>query len=446
MNGTQTATVRLKADATGWRPARVWRSAFAGLFVIAAMSSLLSQSGQLLPLQTIATPAAPNSAQPQLSVSKHGVLLSWIERSGDLATLKFSERTATGWSAAKTIASGRNWFVNWADVPSALRLPSGAIVAHWLQKSAASTYAYDVRLSYSTDDGTTWSPSFTPHHDGTPTEHGFASLFPIADGFGLIWLDGREMAVAPKPGEGGKGTGHDDHGSGNMTVRYARFDRSFKQVEESQVDARVCECCPTTAAATSEGIIAAYRNRSDDEIRDNYVTRLVGGKWTTPQPVFSDNWKIAACPVNGPSLSARGTAVAMSWFTVKNEQGHAYAAFSQDSGKTFSAPIRIDDGGTLGRVDMELLPDGSALATWIEFADQRAQFRVRRIERNGTRSAPVTIAGIAGSRSSGYPRAAVANGEAIFAWTEAGDGGALQVRTAATPVADLSRRSPGQRE
>ena len=54
--------------------------------------------------QPIATPAAANSAQPQLSVSKRGVLLSWIERSGDLATLKFSERTATGWIAA---ANGR---------------------------------------------------------------------------------------------------------------------------------------------------------------------------------------------------------------------------------------------------------------------------------------------------------------------------------------------------
>ncbi len=84
-----------------------------------------------------------------------------------------------------------------------LRLPSGAIVAHWLQKSAASTYAYDVRLSYSTDDGKTWSPSFTPHHDGTPTEHGFASLFPMGEGFGLVWLDGRaawgSLAKAAKP-------------------------------------------------------------------------------------------------------------------------------------------------------------------------------------------------------------------------------------------------------
>jgi hypothetical protein len=389
--------------------------------------------------QQLASPASANSAQPQLSVSKRGVLLSWIERTGEVATLKFSERTASGWSAPRTIASGNNWFVNWADVPSALRLPSGAIVAHWLQKSAASTYAYDVRLSYSTDDGKTWSPSFTPHHDGTPTEHGFASLFPAGDGFGLIWLDGRNMkpstpAGGSASGRSGQGAGHDEHGGGSMTVRFARFDKAFKQVEETEIDARVCECCPTTAAVTSEGIITAYRNRSEDEVRDNYVARLVNGKWSTPQAVFNDNWKIAACPVNGPSLTANGNLVAMSWFTAKNDQPQALAAFSTDAGKTFSKPIRIDDAGTLGRVDLELLPDGAALATWIEFANQKAQFMARRIDRNGTRSAPVTIAGLAGSRASGYPRAAVANGEVVFAWTEAAAGGALQVRTAAAPL------------
>ena len=394
------------------------------LIILAAVAATAFQTQPFSP-QPLPTPAAANSAQPQLSVSSRGVLLSWIERSGDVATLKFAERTGSGWTPAQTIASGRDWFVNWADVPSALRLPSGAIVAHWLQKSGPDTYAYDVRLSHSTDNGKTWSPSYLPHHDGTKTEHGFASLFPMGEGFGLVWLDGRNM----KGGEG-----HDGHGSGAMSVRYAQFDKAFKQIADTAVDAKVCECCPTAAAVTSEGVVAAYRNRSDEEIRDNYVARLVNGKWTTPQAVFADNWKIAACPVNGPALSANGRTVAMTWFTVKQDQGQAYLAFSTDAGATFGKPIRIDDGGSLGRVDVELLPDGAALATWIEFADQRAQFRARRIERNGTRSTPITVAGIAGNRASGYPRAAIANGEVVFAWTESVDGGGLRVRTAAAKL------------
>jgi hypothetical protein len=69
-----------------------------------------------------------------------------------------------------------------------------------------------------------------------------------------------------------------------------------------------------------------------------------------------------------------------------------YAAFS--AGETFGAPIRIDDVGAGGRVDVELLIDGSAV-TWIEFADQRSQFRIGRVERTGARASSTTIAGIA---------------------------------------------------
>ena len=402
----------------------------AGVIATAATTSSMARAAQgaAITPQAIPSPASGTSAQPQLTVSSRGVLLSWIERTGDLATLKFAERTASGWTDARTVASGRDWFVNWADVPSVMRLPSGTLVGHWLQKSGPDTYAYDVRLSYSKDEGKTWSASFTPHHDGTKTEHGFASLFPLGDGLGAIWLDGRNMKSAG---------GHDEHGGGGaMTVHFGRFDKNWKQVEESVVDARVCECCPTAATVTSEGVIAAFRDRSDGEIRDIYTSRLVNGKWSEPAAVHADGWKIAACPVNGPALSASGRNVAASWFTVKGdavkgEQGQAYLAFSSDAGRTYGAPIRVDDGGSLGRVDVALVPDGSAaVATWIEFADQRSQFRARRIDRTGARSAPVTIAGLAGGRSSGYPRMALNGRELVFAWTESSAGGAMQVKTA----------------
>jgi hypothetical protein len=86
-------------------------------------------------------------------------------------------------------------------------------------------------------------------------------------------------------------------------------------------------------------------------------------------------------------------------------------------------------------VDVELMSDGSAVASWIEFADQRAQFQVRRIDRGGGRSAAVNVSSIAGSRASGYPRIAAHGDEIVFAWTETADG-STQVRTA------VARRQP----
>lgn len=373
----------------------------------------------------VQSPAAADSAQPQLTVSRRGVVLSWVERSGSAATLKFAERTATGWTAPRSVASGQNWFVNWADVPSVMRLLDGTLVGHWLQKSGPDTYAYDLRLAYSTDDGRTWSPSFTPHHDGTKTEHGFATLFQMpGGGLGVVWLDGRNMTTSDHAAP----AGHAAAASDDMSLRFGAFSRDWKQVADSALDPRVCECCPTTVALTSEGPIVAYRDRSPDEVRDIYIARLADGKWSDPRPVHTDAWRVNACPVNGPALSARGREVAIAWFNARDDKPKSFAALSSDAGRTFGAPVRLDDEASLGRVDVEILPDGSAVAAYVEYADQRAQFRVRRIRPDGSRSGPITIAGMAGNRSSGYPRMVLHGDELVFAWTDRG--GASQVRTA----------------
>ena len=430
-------------------------------------------SGWTPTIAPVASPAAANSGEPQLTVSDRGVLLSWIERDGGKMTLRFAERTPTGWTDPRTVASGDDWSINAMDVPSVLRVSGDTLAGSWMQKSGSGMHSSAVRLSYSKDDGRTWAPSFTPHQEGTHAERLFASLFQMSGGagLGLIWLEGAATqagtGAAPrtqpshaagtehmhKPPTGQKGhdssavasakaEGHGGPGAmgggGAMTVRFASFDTAWKRTTEMPIDLRVCECCPTAAAVTSEGVIAAYRNRSDDEIRDIYVSRFEQGRWSEPVSVHADNWRIPACPVNGPALSARDRDVAITWYTVKQDQGQAYAAFSRDAGRTFGKPIRLDDGGSLGRVDVQMLSDESALATWIEFAAGRAQFRTRRVTIAGARSAPVTIAGLAASRTSGYPRVARHGDEVVFAWTET-EGGRSQVRTAVARFSTLAR-------
>jgi hypothetical protein len=367
----------------------------------------------------IESPAPQGSTLPQLTATPSGVLLSWVERQGKTATLRFAERGRNGWSEPRTVASGDNWFVNWADVPSVVRLADKSLAAHWLQKSGAGTYAYDVLVAFSKDDGRTWTAPARPHHDGTQTEHGFASLFNAPGaGLGLVWLDGRAM----------KADGHGGHGAGAMSLRSAAFDAAGRQISESAIDDRVCECCPTAVAVTSDGPIVAFRNRSDDEIRDIHVSRLVNGKWTAPAPVHSDNWRIPACPVNGPSVSARGRRVAVAWFTMQDAKGRAFVAFSDDAGATFGAPIRVDDGETLGRVDVELLESGAAAVGWIEYSKAKTEFRVRTIAPAGERMPARAVAAISSTRGSGYPRLALGGGELIAAWTESGE--SPRVRTA----------------
>ena len=377
-----------------------------------------------LKIQPLELASQRGSSGAQVSVSKRGVLLSWLETDNDEPALKFAERTATGWTQPVKIASGEDWFITEADTPSVLRLSNGALVADWMQSSSDEFEASNLRLSYSKDDGKTWSKTFLPHHDGTITQHAFATLFELANGnLGVVWLDGR-LTVK-------------DREHGPMTLRYGAYNAQWAQVSDRGIDVKVCDCCTTSVAMTADGPIAVYRNRTDDEIRDIYVTRYENGGWTAGKTVHDDGWSIHACPVNGPSISANGRNVAVAWFVAKNDQGQAFAAFSNDAGRTWGQPIRLDDAASLGKVEIEMLDDGSAVAAWMEFANQRSQFRVRRIEASGAKSAPVTVAGAAGTgRAGGVPRMARSGSELVFAWVdtpENGGIGGVKVATAALP-------------
>lgn len=352
------------------------------------------------------SPAGTNSSEPQLTAEGGRVILSWVEVNGERATLKFAERTPSGWSNTQTVASGNHFFINSFDVPSVHALADGTMVAHWMEKLGEDedSDASKVLLSWSKDQGRTWSRPVSPHHDGTTTEHGFVSLFQAPGaGLGLVWIDGR----ATNP----------DTESGDMSLRSSVYDAAGKQLHEMVVDPRVCECCSTSAAETSDGIVVAFRNRSATEVRDIYVSRFADGRWSAPAIVHADGWMIDACPINGPSVSAKGRDVAVAWFMAKNDQGRAFVAFSRDAGRTFGAPVRVDDAGSLGRLGVQVLDDGSAAVIWIERANEHSQLRARIISPEGVRSAPVTIADTEGSR---YPRLARYRDELLFSWTDTG--------------------------
>ena len=384
------------------------------LLFLLSIATATNISGQSSPAQ-IDSPAREASAQPNLSRDTRGrILLSWVEKIGEKRhRLRFAARSGARWSATQTIAEGDNWFVNWADFPSVVALPDQTLVAHWLVKSSADTYAYDVNISRSTDRGRSWSKPLVPHRDGTKTEHGFVTLVPMASGrVGAVWLDGRNMK------EGGH-EGHDSHG-GDMTLRFATIDAWGRISEEALLDGRVCECCQTSAAITSEGVVAVYRDCSDKQIRDISIVRLRKGRWTEPRTLHADNWKIEGCPVNGPSVAASSRRVAVAWFTAADDAPRVNLAFSNDAGATFGNAIQVDDGSPLGRVEVVLLQDGAALVVWLERTEKGAEIRARRIRADGSRDEAVVVAESAAARASGFPQLVSSGNEVFFAWTEAG--------------------------
>jgi hypothetical protein len=360
-------------------------------------------------IQPIPSPSKSNSAEPFLFTdSDSTVYLSWIEKSEEKSILKLSSLDHNQWTEPMTIASGNSWFVNWADYPM-IAANGQHLVAHYLDKSGESTYAYDVKLTSSSDKGKTWSVPLILHDDKRQAEHGFVTLLAYGDNFFVTWLDGRNTVM-----EGMEAMDHHEGHHGSMSLRAAIIDAKGKKINEWELDNKTCDCCQTTAAITSNGPVVIYRDRSDEEIRDMSIVRLINDQWTAPKAIHNDNWKIAGCPVNGPRTDAKGNNLVAAWFSAATDTSHVNVIFSKDGGATFGNAIRVDEGGAIGRVDIVLLDDNSAMVSWME----GTMMKVAKVHADGTIEPSITIATSSESRSSGFPQMTRSRNQLIFAWTD----------------------------
>jgi hypothetical protein len=352
-------------------------------------------------------PASAESGQPHLYAGDDGtVWMSWVEPVGeDRHALRYATLDDTSWTEPQTAARGADWFVNWADVPSLRPLPDGRLAAHYLRSNGPSALAYAVRITQTTGGGT-WRPAVTPHDDGTRTEHGFASLLPWPDHRLLaVWLDGRKMA------------GQDGH-QGEMTLRGAVLDSTGTVEHRALLDARTCECCPTSAVRVGKEALVAYRDRAENEIRNIRLTRFDGQSWSAPTLLHDDGWQIEGCPVNGPALAAQGQRVAAAWYTAPEGRPRVRVALSDDGGRQFSAPVEVAAGTPTGRVDVAVLEDGPAVVSWLGQDEDTAALRVRAIRPEGSLGSPVTMAELtAASRGVGMPHLVRNDTHLYAAWT-----------------------------
>ena len=365
-------------------------------------------------------PVTDIAAQPDLITAPDGrLLLSWIAAEGkDAHALRFASFDGRAWTEAKDIARGDDWFVNWADTPHIAATADGALWAHWLRQTAAASYAYDVVLSRSGDGGSTWSTAIPVNDDGTPTEHGFVSLWPqTPTSIGVAWLDGRNTA-------GGEHAGHDGHGAGGMTLRAASVDSTMQKSAETQIDAYTCDCCQTSAALTDRGALLVYRGRDAREIRDIVATRLQDGAWTSPRKVHDDQWTMPACPVNGPAVAARGMQAWVAWYTAAQDMPLLRIAQSSDAGDRFGMPVDIDHGEAVqGRAGVAVEGD-SVWVSWVREDAQGQSIWLARYPLDLSRELQrLQVASLQGrGRATGFPQLVAGEGGVYLTWTDVVEG------------------------
>lgn len=361
-----------------------------------------------LQFSNIDNPALDNASLPRLFTDNEGtVFLSWVEQNQKMAELKYSSFTDDTWSEPYTVAADTGWFVNWADFPSIIAQNGNPVAVHWLDKIPGNAYSYNVAISRFNES---WSEPFNPHNDETATEHGFVSMTPMSDStFAAVWLDGRNTA----------GRSHHEYSDSEkaMTLRGAIINQSSEEIETSEIDNNVCDCCNTSIARLNNGLIAAYRNRTEDEIRDIYIAKYSDGAWSDPKAVADDNWEIAACPVNGPAIDADNNTVAVAWFTGANNKAQVKLGISSNAGETFSEPVIVNNNGALGRVDIDI-KDDNIWVSWVSASGEDAEINVRAYDLTGEPLKSFTIPGFSKSRSSGFPQISQYQNGLVVAYTD----------------------------
>lgn len=348
--------------------------------------------------------AGAEAALPRLSLTPDGTpMLSWSEPDGEGHALRFALWQNGGWGPVRTAATGTDWFINWVDTPGVITLSDGRFLAHWLplHPEGDSPYAYDIVVSRSYR--LAWSEPTLLNDDGLAAEHGFVSVARLADGPGVVWLDGRNQAG-----------GDHGHGAGAMTLRFATLDSAGRPTEAAVLDDRTCDCCPTAMVVATSGPVVAYRDRSEDEIRDIAVVRHVDGGWTEPVIPHADDWHIEGCPVNGPALDAVDSRVALAWFTAANDTARVWLAVSEDGGATWGERVQIDEGSPVGRVGVALLENGDPAVSWLESDGETARFLIRRVGSGRL----IEVARVAAARASGFPRIVRYGSGVLAAWTD----------------------------
>lgn len=356
------------------------------------------------------------------------IALSWIEKKDSSnSALMLSILEDDEFSSPKEISSGHDWFVNWADFPEVNAFGNSNLMTHILQKSAQDTYAYDVKLCLSKNHGSTWEKPFKAHSDTTKTEHGFVSKIPLNEDKILVaWLDGRQYGMAKL----------DSSIKGQMTLRSAIFDSNGRIIEEYLIDNKVCDCCQTDMAMSPVGPMIVYRDRTDNEIRDISFSILKDDGWTTPAPIFNDQWNIAGCPVNGPSIASSNDNTAVAWFGTRNGQTEVKISFFDLEKNNFKEPLIIDNSKPLGRVDLEFVDDKNLLLSWMSSGEDEAKIKMMMLDKNGNKSKIIEVDGSSGSRSVGFPRITSNQTNAYITYTR--DDNETSVKVMKIPLSEFN--------
>lgn len=240
-----------------------------------------------------------------------------------------------------------------------------------------------------------------------------------------VWLDGRFAASGSNVGHT-HGAGH-GHGAADprQDVYHAVW-RDGAALQEVRVDTDVCFCCKTAIVTRGQDVYTAWRDLFPGGVRDISVAHSTDGGRTfgTPARVSADNWKINACPDDGPALALDGAgALHVVWPTMVDDNGTPriaiFHAVTRD-GRTFSARERVDGarGTDPAHPRIAARADGRLAVVWDELSNGARRIALRTFEPDADGGGAWTdVRVVSDDRGANYPAVTLTPDAVVVAWT-----------------------------
>ena len=286
-----------------------------------------------------------------------------------------SDNLGRSWSKPVRVTVEAEKTDSGADARPKVAIGSGGEVYITWTRPLSKPYTGEIRFSRSIDGGQSFSAPLTVHADRQQITHRFDAISVNRNGqIFVAWVDKRDGVAA------GKAKAHNYRGAAVYFAvsddRGASFRGDYKLAEHS------CECCRIALSPRADGsVLALWRHVFAPNIRDHALAAMYpDGRAGAVQRATFDDWRVDACPHQGPSLAqdAQGRLHAV-WFTLAPERAGVY--YGRLHAEGIDAAQRI--GGNAAEHADLALSGGRVAVAWKEFDGVRSQLRAMLSEDGG---------------------------------------------------------------
>jgi hypothetical protein len=199
-------------------------------------------------------------------------------------------------------------------------------------------YTADIRFSYSSDYGKSFSKSITVNDDNLLTGHSFNEMLVTDEGdISIVWLDSRLAHQLRLQGKQVNGSA--------LYLGTANYRKNNKSFLNKQLAHSTCVCCRIAMDYNNDGELAIFwRHIYGDNTREFALLTVAQGEnvQQTPYQISYDHWKINGCPHQGGAISINDhNRYHMVWFNQGDAGKGIFYASSNDQGKSLTKPISV---------------------------------------------------------------------------------------------------------